>query len=863
MAFHKKKKVSKTYDDPESLFRDRRNRTVPGLLSHQSDILRRYAEEALNKPDVALELPTGSGKTLVGLLIAEFRRVSRNERALYLCPTKQLVRQVCEQSERKYGITAIPFTGTNKNYQPKDKLAYQTAESIAVTTYSSLFNTNPFFKNPNIIILDDAHSAENYIASTWSLEIRREEQNNIYSGLLSILLKSLPSVSQQNFISNSPDKSNWIEKVSSSFLFENISNIHAFLDENISDNTNLYYPWNFIKGHLKACHIYVSYKQILIRPYIPPSLSHKPFAEATQRILMSATLGSGGDLERISGIPSFHRLPIPDGWDKQGIGRRYFVFPGVSLPDDEIDPLIQGMVDLSGRALVLVPNDKLTQKYRELFEDIPVYSAQDIEASKDDFISQPKGVALLANRYDGIDLLNEDCRLLIIEGLPKAGNLQELFLATRMIAGNLFMDRIRTRIIQAFGRCTRSATDYAAVIILGHNFNDWLVIEEKRRLFHPELQGELIFGIDYSKDCDHDEFLENLEIFLDHGTDWNDVDTEILEYRDETSQIKILGEDALLKAAQYEVKYLYTLWNEDFSECLTLAQKIANILSGDHLMGLRGFWYYLAASAAESYYREYEDLTYRTKAVDLYTKALQCLPALTWIRTLANKLAQLNTDQEQELECIDYLNINVERLENLFENKSFSSPQKFELASKEILESLNSNDAVTFEEAHRRLGEMLGFIAQNSSGQAAPDPWWIANEDLCFVFEDKSDSNPDNAICVKHIRQAASHHKWIKDNVVSLSPNARIFTIMITTQSKIHKEGPTYADEVGWWSIDDFREWAIKVINVLRELQSIFTGAGTPEWRETVKVKLLENSLDPESIIVKANQKLLKDVDIE
>ena len=107
MAFRRKRKVSPTYDDPESLFRDRRNRTVQGPLSHQSDILRRYQKEAFEKPNVALELPTGSGKTLVGLLIAEFRRVTKSERVLYLCPTKQLVLQVCEQSERKYGITAV------------------------------------------------------------------------------------------------------------------------------------------------------------------------------------------------------------------------------------------------------------------------------------------------------------------------------------------------------------------------------------------------------------------------------------------------------------------------------------------------------------------------------------------------------------------------------------------------------------------------------------------------------------------------------------------------------------------------------------------------------------------------------------
>jgi hypothetical protein len=39
-------------------------------------------------------LPTGSGKTLVGLLIGEWLRRKNKERVVFLCPTRQLVNQV-------------------------------------------------------------------------------------------------------------------------------------------------------------------------------------------------------------------------------------------------------------------------------------------------------------------------------------------------------------------------------------------------------------------------------------------------------------------------------------------------------------------------------------------------------------------------------------------------------------------------------------------------------------------------------------------------------------------------------------------------------------------------------------------------
>ena len=85
-------------ENPEELFSDLRSRSVAGLLSHQADVLREYLAAGLEADDVALQLPTGSGKTLVGLLIGEWRRRKFGQRVVYLCPTNQLVNQVDAQA---------------------------------------------------------------------------------------------------------------------------------------------------------------------------------------------------------------------------------------------------------------------------------------------------------------------------------------------------------------------------------------------------------------------------------------------------------------------------------------------------------------------------------------------------------------------------------------------------------------------------------------------------------------------------------------------------------------------------------------------------------------------------------------------
>ncbi|MCC6424177.1 MAG: DEAD/DEAH box helicase [Phycisphaerales bacterium] len=864
MAFTRKRATKASYNNPEALFHDLRSRTVEGLLSHQADILREYHTKALNQADVAIELPTGSGKTLVGLLIAEFRRVSRNERVLYLCPTKQLVRQTVEQSEKKYGIKATAFTGPSRDYDPSDKSRFQAAQTVAVAPYSALFNTNPFFSSPQLIILDDAHAAENYIASAWSLDIQRSAHKTLYGALLELLKPHLIPHIAARFIDDTtqPADAGWIEKIPSPSVMDLQTNLNAILVTHTADN-DLKYPWQFLQGHLDTCHIYISHGSILIRPYIPPTMTHQPFAVANQRVYMSATLGRGGDLERITGVRNLHRLPIPKGWDKQGIGRRFFLFPEQSLKAEEVTNLLPCLMKQAGRSLMLTPSDKVAETCRQMVKDklhYRVFGAHDIESSKAEFISTPNAVAILANRYDGIDLIGDDCRLLVIQGLPRATNLQEQFLMARMAAGNLLDDRIRTRIVQAVGRCTRSATDYAAVCVLGNDFDDWLVLNEKRSLFHPELQGELQFGLNQSIEKTPEDYEENLKIFLKQGEQWDEVDAEIVELRDAATQAPIRGEKALMASADREVQYTYALWNHDYESALDFAQRIAADLSGGETKGFRGFWYYLAGAAAEQLSRQVGSGPHlRDVAADQFNKAAACAPALPWLRTLISSAMDVRDPQASLAE--ECLQANVTHLDALFEKAGFSSPRKFEREAKAILDGLERSEAMQFEEAHRRLGSLLGFESGNSDDTAAPDPWWVSAGKICIVSEDKSDSQPNNPVSVKHVRQAVGHPKLVLDHV-KLAVNPKIACILITPATTIQSEAASLADDLFYWQINEFRQWANNAIATIRTLRNEYPGPGNLGWRDAASKRLQNEKLDPMSILQHAMKFKLKDLSV-
>jgi len=871
MAFKKTSQSSTSAENIAALYRDYKNRKIPGPLSHQVDIWRKYEEkETIDYPNVALQLPTGSGKGLIGLGIGEWRRRKNKERVIYLCPTRQLVNQLVEQSINKYGIKVNSFTGTQAEYSAKIKLEYISAESIAVTTYSSLFNINSFFKDlnqPHIIILDDAHSADNYIAKYWSLLIDKEKHKTLFE-IFVIAIKEVISPNHYSRLLNGRSfinaDSQWVEKIPTPSLSPILSELVAILDENTKDN-DLRYGWLVLRDHLFACHVYLSSTTILIRPNIPPTMTHRPFANAKQRIYMSATLGEGGELERLTGIEKIKRIHL-DGWDQQGIGRRLFFFPECSIDQKSSIKLAVDMTQKVSRSLVLVPDDRVITQFKA---NIPkeskykIFNVEEIEASKHPFISNDKAIAIVANRYDGIDLVDEECRLLIVNGLQRSTNLQERFLTVRMSANIIFIDRIITRIIQAVGRCTRNDTDYAAVVILGDELNNWLQNPERRALFHPEIGAEIEYGIEQSKDIPYNEFLENLDFFLDNKEDWSELDEgekDIISRRDSLNKKPLEGVPKLSDSVTHEIRYQYALWNEEFDEAVAEGRTVSTKLSGNDVQGYRAWWYYLTGSAAwlasTKGMKSMESI-----ARDSFSRAASATKGITWL----NDLTRLNS-QEFTADQLDdsRLAILIEGLEAKLISFGIVNDNKFEEEIRVITEKLSKTgeqESTIFEDGHKRLGSLLGYESDNVETTAAPDPFWILNDNFCIVFEDHSPQNPQtSSIGANKVRQAESHPTWIKETISSLRTSAEIVSVMISSCKTIDNDAKTFALEAYYWNLEEFQDWAKEAISVIRILRRSFSGEADLGWRERAMQTYKDKGLDPSSFVKMLKTKKLRDL---
>jgi len=853
MAFKKTPPPELVPDSPEKILLDLPRRKIPGVLLHQGQMMQRYVAEAQDEADVALQLPTGSGKTLVGLLIGEWLRRKNTERIVFLCPTRQLVNQVVAQAEGQYGLSVHGFTGPKAGYNPAAIADYQACRRLAVTTYSALFNSYPFFDSPNVIIADDAHAAENYIASMWSVRIERNnpEHAALHTALSEMLLKPLLDGTDYGRLTGQLDNSlvdvSWCEKLPTPAFAGIAAEFAAIVDQHVGGVDVLRYPWLLVRNHLDACHLYLTPQEILLRPLIPPTWTHAPFTNARQRIFMSATLGEGGDLERLTGRKNIRRLPVPPGWDRQGIGRRFFVFPEMSLTEDESVSLRQALMTKVPRSVVLVPNDRAKN---EIAADaannlgLTIFDASAIEESKVAFISSQAGVAVFANRYDGIDFPGDECRLLFLDGLPKTTNAQERFFVSRMGAGVLLLGRIRTRVVQAVGRCTRSLQDYSAVVVTGAELTDYLNNPARLSFFHPELQAELDFGARQSSNTTLADLIENFEIFLQNDAAWEAINKEILAKRDAAIQQVHQGVPQLHAVVGAEIDYQQNLWQGHYEGAVDSAGQVLAGLTEPSLKGYRALWQYLAGAAA--WYGERSGVAAMgARARSHFANARDAAGGIRWLSNLA-RFQPGTAPPPAEKQALDS---QIERLEALLLKLGTGHQARYAKHEKAILDGLASADSTQFEMAQCDLGEMLGFRAGKHESDASPDPWWIAGR-FCIVFEDHSNAKADSALGADKARQADGHPKWMRANkdMTRLPDNAEILSVLVTPVSRAEKGALPHLTNVALWRLDEFRKWALKALSVIRELRRALGDDCDLAWRAQAQSVFEQNGFDAPSL---------------
>jgi hypothetical protein len=451
-----------TTDDFEARLGALNSSEYPSLRAAQAHVLSVYAARHKDTPDVAIELPTGVGKTLIALLIAE-HALDREWRVAYLTGSNALTKQVADQA-RRLGVSAHQFSGGN--YPAMGLLEYGNAQALAVMNYWVYFNSSPKVDPADLLIFDDAHLAEQPLTGLFSARIARFAHKKLYVEICDLVqahtnaYETLPAMRNGTVPSSAPPEllafNDW-DAVSGSVSAAIEASDYAKADEGR-------FVWRELRGRLLRCGVLIGPSAIEIRPYLPPSKTLAGISESKQRIYMSATLGTMDDLERRLGIGPITRLDVPTELHAADTGRRLLAL-NPTHDSSLSQPLVELILDLAQakeRVAWLCSSHQEAGQVQGTLDHLGLSTFRlkpGDDTALESWRKAPNGHLIAAGRFDGLDFAGNVCRLVVIPSVPEASSEFERFVVAYLGDATFMRHRVGQRITQALGRANRLATD--------------------------------------------------------------------------------------------------------------------------------------------------------------------------------------------------------------------------------------------------------------------------------------------------------------------------------------------------------------------------------------------------------------------
>jgi replicative superfamily II helicase len=466
------------------------------LRPAQEAILTDWHENHRKKRDNIVKLHTGQGKTLIGLLMLQSLMNENGGPTVYLCPNKHLVDQTYHQA-KKFGISVCSI---ENNDLPED---FMDGKNIFLTTIQKLFNgfskfgiDGSSFKLSNIL-LDDAHACVDAIKA--SLQIKISDENPEYKLLRDLFEQSLQHQGMGTFSNICFADPNvylpvpywaWQDKQ------EEVTKILARGRE----AKHIKFVWPLLKDSIQNCHCFFTGKHLEITPYLPPLIKFNSYSKADHRIFMSATVTDDAFLVK--------GLEISEGAIKEPLtykkerwsGEKMILIP--SLIDETLDrdrvvaAFAKEDSSRNGGTVVLTPSFKVAQHWKE--------NGAVVAEGSDDIANQVSTltnknyskVLTIANRYDGIDLPDDTCRLLILDGKPHSESLMDKYADDCRPKSETTAIRIARTIEQGLGRAVRGEKDYCAILIIGPHLVKSIRTQDSRRYFSAQTRAQVEIGIE-------------------------------------------------------------------------------------------------------------------------------------------------------------------------------------------------------------------------------------------------------------------------------------------------------------------------------------------------------------------------------
>lgn len=749
-AIEKKVNPIEIYDEL-----DRKSETGP-LRPVQTEILSEWWANRREDKDLILKLPTGQGKTLIGLLMLQSQLNQNKGPCLYVCPNKYLVDQTCREAD-KFGIGYVQI-GPDKSL-PEEFL---NSENILITHIQKVFNGKSkfgiggTFQKVNTIVLDDSHACIDFIKDSFKITLAKDKEQEIYEKIFQLFEEDLQNQKEGSLLEIKDGDDTYLPIPYWSWE-DKKQQVLQILGKH-KNKEAIKFTWPLIKDRINIFQGFVSGKNIEITPFITPLEEFGTFSKANHRILMSAT--TQNDSFFIKGFRfSVESIENPLTYkNEKWWGEKMILIPSLIREELERNQMINIFARPNNKremgVVVITPSFNRAEYYKIC--GATICTTQDIveKVNRLKTGEDYKNTIVLVNRYDGIDLPDNSCRVLIIDSLPYANCLSDKYEEDCRSNSDLINIQIAQKIEQGLGRSVRGEKDYSVIILLGDELIKFVKSKQTSQFFSRQTRKQIEIGLAiatmareeneeqqaFQRDPLH-SLTEVINQCLQRDEGWKEF------YREKMSPInqeEDYSTSHVIKMLDLEKKAAESFYKNDIEKAVSYTQKLIDSYCQNNTTE-RG-WYLQILARYKYTISKVEATKIQKSAYENNTQLLKPRDGIIY-----KKLNYINESRVQKIKTwitsqSTYQELMV-NLDIMLNNLRFGEPyQKFEAALQE-------------------LGKAIGFQSERPDHQLKKGPdnlWCIANNDY-VIFECKSEvEDTRKEITKTETGQMNNHSGWFE-----------------------------------------------------------------------------------------------------
>lgn len=703
---------------PDEIFQTLPNKSskYSYLRDVQGIVLRKWFEEKnRTSKNTIIKMNTGSGKTVVGLLILKSCIAEGNGPAVYVVPDDYLIAQVeKEASELSIETTIDP-----------DSPEYHRGKAILIINIFKLINSKSVFglrntNNINIgsIVIDDVHSALQTTDKQFKITVKRNHP--LYDKIIALFFESLKNQSESMIkeIINNYDYHDmlvpfwdWKSKVS-----QITDLIHEY-----RDNEEIKWNWKLLIKVLPYCKCIVSNSIIEITPNAIPIDIIDKFHNANRRIFMSATLSDDSPFLTHFGV-DFNKTNIITPDSANDIGERLILIPQEITPEITDEEMRLNIKEIAKtiNVTVIVPSMRIAQLWN--IHKNRIINTDNIEKAVNILKQNSNaGIVIFVNRYDGVDLGDDACRLLVLDNLPDIRSKYDIIEEKMLYGSKRIQSEFIQKIEQGMGRSTRSNNDYSGVILMGKRLIRTLYADGGIEHFGSATRKQLELSSLIASEMKNkpiEEILSILDYCFNRNPDW------IKTHKDALVKVKYSSEPNINKVNEALTQAFNLARIGEHKSATLIIQDQINKESDNYIKG----WLTMHMAEYYNFIDESESQKILRSAKRLNNSVFTPIDGIKTER----ELKKYSSQAEQLIENISLLGLDS---------------NKFRLKTESILEELQFNtiSSTRFEQGIKEIANLIGFIGsrpENEENRGPDNLWRVGSLDF-FVIECKNEStNP-------------------------------------------------------------------------------------------------------------------------